>query len=97
MPGVVLRVSSSRVLVPASASAQARVSVAMPESRWIKFSAHLSPVSSARIRPLTASTNAPASSASPSLASGSSRQSGSSARNTRAAAARPESTSGSLA
>src|SRR4051812_2236096 len=97
IPGVVLRVSSNRVRVPASADAYRRVSVAMPQSRWRRLSAVRSPVRMARIDPRTRRTRSPGPASSPSPSSASNSHSGSSARNTRAAAEMPETTSVSLA
>src|SRR5207248_2526889 len=73
------------------------VSVAIPLRRWRKLSAVRSAVSSARSRPRTRSTAAPASTRWPSLASASRTHSASSARKTRAAAATPETTISSFA
>ncbi|CAM5688200.1 hypothetical protein STENM223S_07656 [Streptomyces tendae] len=64
-PGVVLRVSRTFVLVPSSASAHARVAVAMPESRHSRFRALRSAVRS-RVRVVTDSSTWPAVTRSPS-------------------------------
>ena len=65
-PGVVLRVSRTLAFVPSSASAQARVAVAMPERRHRMLSALRSPVSRSRVRVVTDSSFWPASTRSPS-------------------------------
>ncbi len=65
-PGVVLRVSRTVALVPSSASAQARVAVAMPDSRPSRLSALRSAVSRSRVRVRTVSSTWPASTRSPS-------------------------------
>ena len=68
-PGVVLRVSSTMAPVPASASAQARVWVATPDSRQSRFSAVRSAVSSARVGPVTVASTSPRATRSPSWTS----------------------------
>jgi hypothetical protein len=65
-PGVVLRVSSTRAFVPASASAQARVCVATPDMRQSRFSAVRSAVNRARVGPATVARTAPRATAAPS-------------------------------
>ena len=58
-PGVVLRVSRTAAPVPSTASAQRRVSVAMPDSRHSRFSAVRSPVSSPRVAAVSDSSTSP--------------------------------------
>lgn len=65
-PGVVLRVSRTLAPVPSSTSAQARVAVAMPESRHSRLSAPRSPVSRSRVRVVTVSSFWPGATRSPS-------------------------------
>lgn len=65
-PGVVLRVSLTLALVPSRTSAQARVAVAMPESRQSRLSAPRSPVSRSRVRVVTVSSFWPGTTRSPS-------------------------------
>ena len=54
-PGVVLRVSSTRAPVPSTSRTAIAVAVATPDSRWSRFSAVRSAVSSARAEPSTTS------------------------------------------
>ncbi len=58
-PGVVLRVSSTVALVPASASAHLRVWVATPDIRHSRLSAVRSAVSSERVGPVTTASTSP--------------------------------------
>ena len=65
-PGVVLRVSAMRVVVPATASTTARVLVAMP-LRWPRMLRQVrSPVRIARLEPSSVASVAPAATRSPS-------------------------------
>ena len=65
-PGVVLRVSSTVALLPASRSAQRRVWVATPDIRQSRLSAVRSAVSSARVGPVTTASTSPRRTRSPS-------------------------------
>ena len=58
-PGVVLRVSRTIAPVPASASAQRRVSVATPERWHSRFSADRSAVSISRVGAVTRARSVP--------------------------------------
>ncbi|OQA32496.1 MAG: hypothetical protein BWY56_02239 [Acidobacteria bacterium ADurb.Bin340] len=96
-PGVVLRVSRIRAPVPATASTKAFVRVAVPESRWSRFSITLSPSRMAREEPESSKATWPFDNDWPSSAAASSRSSGSTRRNTSRATGRPATTRSALA
>nr|BFE67348.1 hypothetical protein GCM10020092_006490 [Actinoplanes digitatis] len=65
-PGVVLRVSSTVALVPASSSAHLRVCVATPDIRQSRLSAVRSAVSRDRVGPVTTARTSPRATRAPS-------------------------------
>ena len=94
-PGRVLRVSSTRARVPASASTQAAVAVATPERWEAKLRAVRSAVSSPRVGPATRITTSPAATLVPSASrSVISTSSPSTSSKTTAAIPRPATTPG---
>ena len=95
--GVVLRVSRIFAFVPATASTNPRVMVAMPDMRCRKFRATRSPVRMPRADPVTDAIALPASKRSPSRARVSQSIFGSTTRNTSRATSRPATTKDCLA
>src|SRR5690606_15192531 len=91
-PGMVLRVSSRRNWVPASASTHCRVKVAMPQRRCRKFSAVRSAVRMARTGPRTSPKTWPASTTLPSSTKKRTSQRGSTLRKVRRAGSNPATT-----
>src|SRR5690349_5613144 len=93
-PGVVLRVQTILALVPAIASASARVAVATPDIRLNKLSAVRSAASTPRARPAMRATTSPRNTRVPSAHRRSIRNAGSISSKARSAASSPATTPG---